>query len=355
MSLFTDGNKQGGGAMRAYVGYSTSVLYWLKNGMDEFDRVNIVHTKSLNDAAYTLRDLEAMQLDLHGLESSTARGWPDRMRKGTSAKRPLPGGPAYHVLVPKDVLHTRVDGYERHQWNLRVPDNSFCKVARNVYVSTPEFSFLQLAGLLSQPQLIMVGYWLCAKYRTRADGVTIPVEPVTSVAKLRSYLDDADGCYGARKARRALSWVVNDARSPTEVGTSMLAALPTRLGGYGYGNPCINFRIDATDFGPATLDRKDRKYFEIDLYWPKKRVGVEYDGAVHLLGEQIRKDKRRLNCLTAHGERILTVMYDQIIDDEIRTITMNQLGKLLGVPNRKADDDARDGLLGLLFKNEFAL
>lgn len=341
--------------MKAYIGYSTSVLYWLKNGMDMVDRENILSVKRINDAAYSLKDLDAMELEHHGLEFSTARGWPSRVRKGAKAVRPLPGGPVMHVLVPKGADHSQAEGYERHQWDSHIPDNSFCKLAYNVYVSTPEFSYLQLAGLLTMQQLIEVGYWLCAKYRANRDGSPIPVEPVTSVERIEVYLSNADGCYGARKARRALKWVVNNARSPMEVNTSMLAALPTRLGGYGFGNPCINYQINTRDFDPLTLDREDRQYFEIDLYWPKKRVGLEYDGSDHLIPEQLRKDKRRLNCLMANGEKVLVVMYDQLKDEDARTRTMNQLAKLLGKPMHEADEDARDALLGQLFKNEFAL
>ncbi|MBO7674011.1 MAG: hypothetical protein J6S63_03265 [Atopobiaceae bacterium] len=340
---------------RVYVGYSTSVLYWLKHGMDAVDRANVVHVTSLSNAAYTLRHVEAAELESHGLETSTARGWPDRTHKGVRVKKPVPDGPAYHLLVPRGVDHNRMEGVDRHVWQSHIPNDSFFKLTQQVYVSTPEFSFLQLAGLLSQQQLILVGYWLCAKYRIREDGLTIPVEPITSVEKLGAYLDDAEGCYGARKARRALAWVVDNARSAQEVNSSMLASLPLRMGGYGFGKPVINARIDARDLDPSTLDREDRQFFEIDLYWPKKRVGLEYDGIDHLYPDQVRKDKRRLNCLLANDIRLLAVMYDQIADEDVRTRTMNQLAKLLGVPNREPEEEARNALAGLLYKNEFSL
>ena len=340
---------------RAYVGYSTSILYWLKNGMDDADRENVVHATSLGNAAYRLHDVEAADLGSYGLEASTARGWPEHKHKGIKPKKPVPDGPAYHLLVPRGVDHNRLDGVERHVWQSHIPNNSFFKKNQFLYISTPEFSFLQLAGLLSQQQLILVGYWLCAKYRIREDGLTIPVEPITSVEKISAYLDDAEGCYGARKARRALAWVVDNARSVQEVNTSMLASLPLYMGGYGFGKPVINARINAGDLDESTLDRGDRKYFEIDLYWPKKRAGLEYDGADHLYPDQVRKDKRRLNCLLANDIRLLSVMYDQLADEDVRKRTMNQLARLLDLPNRDPDKKARDALLGLLYKNEFSL
>lgn len=340
--------------MKVYVGYATSLNYWLTRGMDEADRANVTHITSLNNAAYKLVDLTGLDLDSHGLYASTARGWPERAYKGSKAKRPLPTGSAVHVLVPKKACHERGEGFVRHCWTSHIPDGSFCAITRNVLVSTPEFSFLQMAGLLSETQLILVGYKMCAAYRIREDGVTIPVEPITSVSKLRSYLGKAEGCYGAKKAVRALSWIVDKARSPMEVNTSMVVSLPRRLGGYGLGKPCINYVIEASGYDAATLDRNDRKYFEIDLYWPDKRVGLEYDGAGHLIASQIRKDKRRLNCLLANGEKILVAMIDQLTDEEYRNTLLHQLAKLLGVRDVDCTSDARDALLGLLFENEFS-
>ena len=341
--------------MKAYVGYSTSILYWLKNGFDQSDEANVVHVTRINNAAYTPSELTDMQLDLHGLCESSARGWPSRARKGNRAKKVRPSGSAIHVLVPKGVDRNRTEDFERHCWNSHIPKGSFCALTKKVLVSTPGFSFLQMAGILSTTQLILVGYWLCASYRVREDGVVLPVEPVTTKEKLLKFLDDAQGCYGARKARRALAWVVGNARSPMEVGAAMLASLPVRLGGYGLGRPCINYRIDASELDRSTLDRNDRKYFEVDLYWPKHKVGVEYDGAEHLDPVQIRKDKRRLNCLTSNGITILVVMYDQLAEAQIRTTLMNQLSKLLKAPTQEVNEDARDALLGILFGNEFSL
>ena len=128
--------------VKVYVGYATSLNYWLTRGMDEADRANVTHITSLNNAAYKLVDLTGLDLDSHGLYASTARGWPERAYKGSKAKRPLPTGSAVHVLVPKKACHERGEGFVRHCWTSHIPDGSFCAITRNVLVSTPEFSFL---------------------------------------------------------------------------------------------------------------------------------------------------------------------------------------------------------------------
>jgi hypothetical protein len=48
-------------------------------------------------------------------------------------------------------------------------------------------------------------------------------------------------------------------------------------------------------------------------------------------------------------------MYDQLADEDVRKRTMDQLARLLDLPNRDPDKKARDALLGLLYKNEFSL
>ena len=344
--------------MRVYIGYSTSLQYWLSHGTDVSCYARQVHMTSLNNAAYTLTQLQSYELEELGLEATSARGWPDRARKGRAAKRPVPTGPAIHVLVPGKLDSNRLEGFERHCWTSRIPEHSFCRLDGDVYLSLPEFSFLQLAGVLNMQQLVLVGYWLCSSYRLNGTDLPLTVDPITTVAKLEEYLAGATGCYGASKACQALRWIVDGARSPLEADVAALASLPVRLGGYGLPRPAINYQIKASDFDAETLDRDDRTYFEIDLYWKGKRVGLEYDGAIHYEHERIRKDKRRLNCLLANGERILVVMYDQLNDADVRKALMNQLAKLLGVKRRKAtskEKDERDKLLGILFGNEFSL
>lgn len=49
-------------------------------------------------------------------------------------------------------------------WSGKHPSRSFYKIARNLYISTPEATFLQLGNELSLIQLITIGYELCGSY-----------------------------------------------------------------------------------------------------------------------------------------------------------------------------------------------
>lgn len=49
-------------------------------------------------------------------------------------------------------------------WSGKHPSRSFYKIAQNLYISTPEATFLQLGKELGLIQLITVGYELCGSY-----------------------------------------------------------------------------------------------------------------------------------------------------------------------------------------------
>ena len=49
-------------------------------------------------------------------------------------------------------------------WSGKHPSRSFYKIAQDLYISTPEATFLQLGKELSLIQLITVGYELCGSY-----------------------------------------------------------------------------------------------------------------------------------------------------------------------------------------------
>jgi hypothetical protein len=53
----------------------------------------------------------------------------------------------------------------------------------------------------------------------------------------------------------------------------------------------------------------------VDLAWPQRRVAVEYDGEWHADAAQLRRDRRRLNRLTAAGWTVLHVTADRLQHD----------------------------------------
>ena len=62
--------------MRAYVGYSTSLLYWLQHGTDVPCYSRVANIKSLTNATYSLQDLQELDLESLGLTTSEPHGCP---------------------------------------------------------------------------------------------------------------------------------------------------------------------------------------------------------------------------------------------------------------------------------------
>jgi very-short-patch-repair endonuclease len=96
---------------------------------------------------------------------------------------------------------------------------------------------------------------------------------------------------GARCARRACALADGLAESPQETRLRLLihrAGLP---------RPVAQYRI-----------RVDGRFVaRPDFAWPEHRLAVEYDGAWHGEPGQFRRDRQRLNRLTAAGWRVLFV------------------------------------------------
>ncbi|MCL1895345.1 MAG: hypothetical protein FWG03_02225 [Clostridiales bacterium] len=117
-------------------------------------------------------------------------------------------------------------------------------------VSSPEFCFLQMAGQLTLAKLIELGYELCGVYSMpNADDKNVPErgfynrQPLTSIKKLKAFLDSMPGVKGRKKAMRALRYLRDGSASPMETKLAILLTLPYMLGGYGFSLPEMNKRI----------------------------------------------------------------------------------------------------------------
>lgn len=144
------------------------------------------------------------------------------------------------VLIAKDARARRiVKGVRFRVWSECVTSGSFVKVSHGVFVASPEACFAQMAGELSFEQLVKLGMELCGSYAlsSRADAGFLFREPLTSVRRLRCYLEKASGMNGAKRARASLSYVLDGSASPAETNLVMLLCLSTRRGGYGLPLP----------------------------------------------------------------------------------------------------------------------
>jgi len=243
-----------------------------------------------------------------------------------------------HVLVGSDNARKSCKSLHCHISSGRFPDGSFIQMASGLIVCSPELCFLQMAGELHFIDLVEFGYEICGRYRIgkeNAPGQGFRDDlPLTSVAKLCSYITKATGLKGRTNALKALRFIADGSASPMETVLTMLLTLPYRIGGYGFPLPMLNHRIEVT-----TNARKSKKYY-CDLYWPSGQVDVEYDSdAFHTGPDRIAKDAIRRTALMSAGIAVVTISRKQLYDvrelREVAELLSQLLGKRLRYPKKE--------------------
>ena len=229
-----------------------------------------------------------------------------------------PGTPI-DVLVFDDRKRRRSSDVSCHAWQTSLPTNAFYRT-RGLYVSSPEFVFLQMASILPIEQLIALGCELCGQYvllqnDTKhpgpVDGMPKRITPLTSARRISSFLEECGKATGKTRAKRAIKYVVDGSRSPMETMTYMLLCLPAMLGGYGLPKPEMNATIELNDEARAIAQRR---HCEGDLCWPNAKLDIEYHGEVHVGAAQMKSDVGRQLGIEHMGWRVITVTSPQVLD-----------------------------------------
>lgn len=220
-------------------------------------------------------------------------------------------------------------------------EKSALRIGKNLYVSTPEECFLQLASSFSLIQLIQAGFELCGSYAIR-DNRLLVREPRMTVLSLNAYLTRIDTCYGIHKARIAAQHLLDDSASPMETALSMLLCLPTSMGGYGLPKPHLNYPI-----------AQEGKLYRCDLCWPDKNLALEYDSdQYHSSFEKLHADSTRRIQIEASRIHVISVSKRQLFDvgafNQLARAIAPYLGKRLRIRVRDFPakrDQLRSGIL----------
>lgn len=143
------------------------------------------------------------------------------------------------------------------------------------------------------------GFELCGTYQqqTLATSTVYGTQPLTSVRKIRGFLERNSRLFGAQRARAAASYLVDGSASPRETQAALLLGLPAFYGGYGLGMPSMNYEISCT---PQATAISGRRTLRCDLFWPEASIAVEYQSREFHSGDLCRiRDSRRTNALQA--------------------------------------------------------
>ncbi|MEO5662771.1 MAG: hypothetical protein ABIR39_05765 [Nocardioides sp.] len=117
---------------------------------------------------------------------------------------------------------------------------------------------------------------------------------LVSLAEVAAYLEDHPGWTGIGQAREALKLGREDSWSPQETQMGLVWQLDAEL-------PRCRFNVPIFDLAGnhlATVDQLDQE----------TGLALEYNGLVHVLGEQRRRDRDREQVLRGVGLQILTLL-----------------------------------------------
>lgn len=180
-----------------------------------------------------------------------------------------------HVTVPPTAVRSSRQGVKAHAGVIGAAVTRF----RNLAISTPEQTFLDLATCLDLVALVVVGDSLIRAGRTTA-------------AALRDAALAWRG-RGAKLARRAARYVRDGVDSAMETRLRMLIVLA------GLPAPEVNFILRHPD---------GSWWMRFDLCYPSLKLIIEYDGRQHAEEEdQWLHDLKRREALDRMGWRIIVV------------------------------------------------
>lgn len=217
-----------------------------------------------------------------------------------------------HVLAAKGVRAIQSKAVETHNFGLPVmPEGLLLELAPGVYAAGPELCFVQMARCSSLVGAVVLGCELCGCYSHFPEMISGYYErpPLTSVEKIGEAVDALSGLYGLSRAREALRWVCDGARSPMETVLTGELFLPGRYRGLAFVRPELNYVVPLDDAAAAVTGTRS---CSIDIAWPGVRRGAEYDSLEFHLDPE--KDLRRKEALEHMGWTINTIKLDQMAD-----------------------------------------
>lgn len=169
------------------------------------------------------------------------------------------------------------------------------------FVTSPEFTYLQIASKLDFIGTILAGSALCSDYFLNQNGHGGVSQrqngPLTNRAAIAKFLATQERKRGIIPAKRALQHIVEKARSPREASLALLLCLPYNLGGFNLGTVELNRPIELenrygekiTRIPDLTIQLKDKRR-------KQATVLLDYDPAVtHAGGQRVTRDLDREN------------------------------------------------------------
>ena len=237
------------------IGHGSALEYWNAACRRTGD------VSALGNAASRRRDTAAACAAL-------ARGEVPQLRDASLA--PAGCSLPLQVTVTEPAARPRGRNLVGHVRVAEVPVGAFVQVGPDMFASSPEFAFTQMADELTLVELMALAHELCGTYARLPEGeLLLGCPPLTSTAKLARFIDSSSGFRGRDNAVRTVEYLFDGAATPQQAQVLMLLCLPYLLGGFYLPRPKVNERV-----GMASWERGQAAFYVCDLYWPEARLEV---------------------------------------------------------------------------------
>lgn len=277
-------------SMTILLSHESARSYWAYEGASG-RRAPTLGNAALQSAAGNKADVDACSIDL----------------LDQSGRRPEWLGSPIDLLLPSRQRRGSVAGVRYHVCSLEIQPGSLTQVARDVCVTSPELTFVQLGRMESVPVLTQYAMELCGGYALTpwSQSGFVPRAPLCSPECLGRFVDACTGVPGVQKATEALRLMGERSMSPAETRLFLLLTLPQRLFGYGLPQPLLNQRMDIP---PDARLRLGSDYPIVDLLFREHRLVVEYDSRTfHGTVARLDHDDDRREVLQDMGYDVVVV------------------------------------------------
>ncbi len=327
--------------MNLYVSHMSALRYWRQfEGLSTSDASKV---RVLKNPVCSTKDARLIMPAEHGLIMQ-------------------PGHPL-DVLVPSESARRYAKDLRPHVWAGEVPMGAFRKIGPNLFVSSPEFTYVQLALSFSVIELAQVGNELCGGYFLMAFSgfqTRLGKRPITSRRKIANMIDRVVEVRGAKRAREALRWVADHCDSPMETNTLLVLCLPKRLHGWSLCMPVMNKVIRVTERMRPFVGGE---LYKPDFYWERTvdgrilRITGEYDSSeCHDADLDAEATRIRRNDMKAMGYLVTSINRSQMASANSMQYPARQIARDLGVYRRAPSLEMlsrQDELLRLLRRERF--
>lgn len=265
-----------------FLGYTTAAFVLLHNGFSGLHRAHALPAFGLAPKAKQVKEAKLML------------GLPNNARLDTC------------VLCETD---KRAGARQRAHKCRFASAGDYLSLGNNIYIASPQLTFLQCAEVLTVQELTLLGLELCGSFVFEEDGFSRH-KPLSSKQLLMQYVKQHSGERGTGKALEALRFIADGSASPRESQLVALLCMPQKWGGYGFPIPALNSRIDLTSQQRRVIGKS---CLYCDVLWERPKLAIEYDSDLfHAGATKINDDSLRRNILRATGITVIDVTNIQL-------------------------------------------